>query len=257
MDMMNEHYEKYCREIKPFAPTGNASMDAERYVDFENELADNVKQFMDEDGEFGHPLKVPLCDRRNLRKYLHKLLKYLCRGEARKYVDKAAHGDQAIANLRGRYDVRSSKAAQSRVKMNAGDNKSPYDLEWEKYYKFEYGEGGGPNGQKYDIMEVKAKNGTIVRSTSSMTSDVVCEIPKGTLVLVARRAMIKHNNKDVERAGIARPCHGYVSMKMLQKTNRKPPKEFYDPTPEEIAAREAKEQEELNAVGEVPDDRME
>ena len=76
-----------------------------------------------------------------------------------------------------------------------------------------------------------------------MTSDIVAELPQGTLVYAARQCCTMNDKgKNVNRMGIARPVHGYVSLKMLKDTTRKPPKGFYDPTPEELEMR-AKEQE--------------
>ena len=68
----------------------------------------------------------------------------------------------------------------------------------------------------------------------------------------------KHNGKDVTRCGIARPCHGYVSAKMLQDTKRKPEKSFFDLTPQDVAwqkEKAEKEAAEAAAGGGGDDDR--
>lgn len=235
---LDERFERHVKAIQAFHPRGDPPRDAEAYVAFEAALADEIKCLRDEDGEFTHPLKAAVTDRRRLRKHLHRLLRALTNGEALALVGKAMHGEAALAALRSRYDARHSKAALSRVRATEGKTASPFDVTWGQYYKFEY-EGGGDPGAQGKVMEVSAKNGCVVRETSGMTSPVVTELPKGTLVYAARHCVVKHNNKDLKRVGIARPCHGYVSLKMLTDTTRKPPKEFYDPTPEELAARAA------------------
>ena len=99
-------------------------------------------------------------------------------------------------------------------------------------------------------MEVKSKNGAVVRAGRGMTSDLVQELPKGTLVFVWRRCSIKHNNKDVVRAELVRPCRGFCSLKMLQPSGRTPPPEYFEPLPEELAAAEAAEEVDLDDVQE-------
>ena len=255
---LEEHYDRYVKAVGSFTPTGNAELDAARYEAFEGEVADAVRAFRDDDGDLAHPLRASLGDRRPLRKYLHRLLKATCLGGAAAHVQRAAHGDQAVAFLRAAYDARFSERARSRVAAAAGRTGTPFaDLVWGKHYKFTEPENGGLD-PKYTIMEVKAKNGTIVRETSSMNSDVVTELPRGALVLVHRRATTKHNGKDVTRCGIARPCHGYVSAKMLQDTKRKPEKSFFDLTPQDVAwqkEKAEKEAAEAAAGGGGDDDR--
>jgi hypothetical protein len=241
---LEERFEKHVKGVAAFHPTGDAARDFDAYVAFEGALADEVKQLRDDDGDLAHPLKAAVCDRRSLRRYAHRLLRALTDGEALGLVDKAANGDAAVAALRKRYDARHSKAAQSRVSSARGEAASPFEVTWDRHYKFEYADGGDGSGQNPGkIMEVCAKNGCVVRKTSGMTSDIVAELPQGTLVYAARQCCTMNDKgKNVNRMGIARPVHGYVSLKMLKDTTRKPPKEFYDPTAEELEMR-AKEQE--------------
>lgn len=251
--VLEDHYARYAKAIGSFIPTGNAALDAARYVAFEGELADAVKALRDDDGEFAHPLAVHHSDRRGVRRYLHRLLKEKCGGgKAARFVETAAHGERAIAALRSAYDARHSARAKCRVATAAGEEvESPFAaLVWDKHFQFTEPENNGLN-PKYDIMEVKAKNGTIVRETSSMTSDLIAELPRGALVLVHRRALIKHNGKDVTRCGIARPVHGFVSAKMLQPTKRKPDREFFDPTPQDIEYQKKKAAGEAAGVVDV------
>ena len=191
-----------------------------------------------DDGDLAHPVQAPVGDRRWVRRHLFRLLKASCRGDALRLVVRAPTADRAVAALRERYDVRFSAAARSRVNTSERPAKK-FDFKWNQIYKFERTE------PSYDVMEVKAKNGAVVRAEPSMGSEKVAELPKGTIVFVVRRCQIKHDGKDVARAGIARPHAGYVSARMLQPTNREPPRSYFDPTGEELEL-EARRREDGN-----------
>ena len=74
------------------------------------------------------------------------------------------------------------------------------------------------------VMEVTKKM-AVLRSGAAMDSPIVCELPRGTAVMIgSHRCTVKDSTgKDVDRVKIERPVVGYSSFKCLGASSQKAP----------------------------------